>query len=137
MGWWIRPDGKWKNIPDHFEFIRAHPKDFGFKAKEAAAWTLADRTGVIETATQRGWIRVRGTRPNLSFEFWLLDGDTIANIKDFLTGEKIALDEKIMFEENSTSKNWYREAGWVLDDSILAVAANPEVARNRKRRRRS
>lgn len=137
MGFWIRPDGKWKNIPDHYEFIRAHPKDFGFKVKEAAAWTLADRTGVIETATARGWIRVRGTRPNLSFEFWLLDGDTIANIKDFLTGEKIALDEKIMFEENSTGKNWYREAGWVLDDSILAVAANPEVARNRKRRRRS
>ena len=79
MGAWIRPDGKWKFIPDHYEYIKAHPVEFGFKKKDPEGWGLGDRNAVIEKATERGWIRVRGTRPNLSMEFWRLDNNTIFN----------------------------------------------------------
>lgn len=124
MGFWIRPDGKWKSIPDHFEYLRAHPTEFGFKKSEAKGWGLANRSQVIEEATRRGFIRVRGTRPNLSMEFWELNGNTIANIRDFLVTEKVDPDEKIMFEANGTGRSWYEPASWVLDDAALAVAAN-------------
>ncbi len=133
MGWWIRPDGKWKSIPDHFEYLRAHPTEFGFKKKDAAGWGLANRTAVIEEATRRGFIRVRGASPHLSVEFWELNNDTIANLKDFLSSEGIAPGEKVMFEEGSTERSWYREAAWILDDVALAAAANPKG----KGRRRS
>jgi|ERR1700687_769195 len=130
MGAWIRPDGKWKFIPDHFEYIKAHPKDFGFKKKDPEGWGLGDRGEVIEKALKRGWIRVRGIRPNLSMEFFRLDNNTIFNIKDFLSTEKVDPDEKIMFE--SEHMNWYEPAAWILGDGALAVAANKG-----KRRRKS
>ena len=129
MGWWIRPDGKWKSIPDHYEYIKANPKEFGFKKKEPATWGLADRTAVIEAATKNGFIRVRGRSPDMSMEFWVLDGDTIANIKGFLVTEGISEDEKLMFEEGSTGHSWYRTAGWILYDVALAAAANPRRKR--------
>lgn len=131
MGAWIRPDGKWKFIPDHFEYIKGHPKDFGFKSKDPASWGLGDRSAVIEKATQRGWIRVRGTRPNLSMEFWELNTNTILNIKDFISTEKVDPDEKIMFEANSTGKSWYEPASWILGERALAVAANEGKKRRR------
>jgi hypothetical protein len=130
MGVWIRPDGKWKPIPDHFNYIREHPVEFGFKKKEAAAWTLANHGKVIETALQRGFVRVRGTRPNLSFEFWTLDQGTIANIRDFLIGEKIDRDEMILFEEGSSSRQPpYEPASWILDGGADKVARNPRRRR--------
>jgi hypothetical protein len=131
MGAWIRPDGKWKFIPDHFEYMRAHLTDFGFKKKDAGLFSLGNRTLLIEKATQRGWIRVRGTRPNLSMEFWRLDNNTIFNIKDFISTEKVDPDEKIMFEANSTGKSWYEPAAWILGEGALAVAANEGKKRRR------
>ena len=131
MGAWIRPDGKWKFIPDHFEYMKAHLKDFGFKAKEESLFTLSNRTELIDTALSRGWVRVRGTRPNLSMEFWKLDNNTIFNIKDFISTEKVDPDEKIMFEANSTGKSWYEPASWILGERALAVAANEGKKRRR------
>ena len=124
MGFWIRPDGKWENIPDHFNYVREHPVEFGSTKREAETWGLADRDAVLDSAKKRGFIRVRGTRPNLSMEFWELNNNTIANIKDFLVGTKIAPDEQILFEENLTGRTWYRTANWILADAVLAVAAN-------------
>jgi hypothetical protein len=129
MGWWIKPDGSYRKIPDHFEHIRAHPAEFGAKKSAAEKWTIADRQTVIDSALSKGWVRVRGTRPNLSMEFWELTGDTIANIRGFLAAERIAADEKIMFEAGATGKNWYEPAAWILEERALAVAANPRRRR--------
>jgi hypothetical protein len=129
MGAWIRPDGKWKFIPDHFNYIKEHPKEFGFTKKEAETFDLSNRTATIEKATERGWIRIRGTRPNLSMEFWKLDGTTIANIRDFLVTEKIDPDEKIMFEEGSTGNSWYEPGAWILDGWADKVSRNPRRRR--------
>jgi hypothetical protein len=129
MGAWIRPDGKWKFIPDHYEYVKAHPVEFGFKKKEPEGWGLRDRGTVIEKALSRGWVRVRGTRPNLSMEFWRLDNNTIFNIKDFISTEKIDPEEKILFE--SEHMNWYEPASWILGERALAVAANEGKKRRR------
>jgi hypothetical protein len=128
MGWWIKPDGTYKSIPDHFEHVRAHPVEFGATRAAAAKWTLADRASVIESALRKGWVRVRGTRPNLSMEFQALDGNTIANIRGFLTSQRIDPDEKIMFEANT--QNWYEPASWILEERALAAAANPRRKRS-------
>lgn len=129
MGWWITPLGKWKQIPDHFEYVRAHPKEFGIQAKETKDWGLSDRSAVLESVLRKGFIRVRGTRPHLSMEFWALDGDTIANINDFLVGNKIDPGERVMFESRIGAR--YEPASWILEGRALSAAANP----HRKRRK--
>lgn len=130
MGFWIRPQGGWYHIPDHWNFMRGKPKIFGFSLREAASWTLKDRDAVMAEAKRAGWIRVRGTSPHLSIEFWKLNGDTIANIKDFLQSEQVNPDEKIMFEEEiRNGKTWYEPASWILDDDALKYSRNPKRRR--------
>lgn len=122
MGWWIRDDSTQYEIPDHYTFILENPKLFGFSAKEAKGWTLADRNRVIKNATQKGWIRVRGRSPHLSMEFWRPDSTTLANIKDFLIAHGVDPDQKIMFEENVGEGSWYEPASWVLSDQALVLS---------------
>lgn len=123
MGFWIRPDGKQYEIPDHYNFLQENLKLFGFTKKESKSWTLADRVPIIEEATKKGWIRVRGKSPNMSMEFWKWDGNTISNMKEFLIGQQIDPNEKILFEENSTGKPpWYEPASWILSDKVLEMS---------------
>lgn len=122
MGWWIREDGKVYENPDHFNFMREHPKAFGYSAREAAAWTLADRSAVIEEATKRGWIRVRGKSPHMSFEFWQMSPNIVFNIKEFLVGQGIDPDENMLLEENASGRSWYKPAAWVITDEALVMA---------------
>jgi hypothetical protein len=127
MGFWIRPDGMTYEIPDHYNFLLANAKLFGFNPKEAKAWTLADRSDVIKEATRHGWIRVRGKRPHLSMEFWRPDGNTLHNIKEFLIKQGIDPNEQILFEENAGEGSWYQAAEWVLSDEALVLAGGKKA----------
>lgn len=133
-GYWISPDGEVYPTNDHFAFMKSHPDLFGFKNKEARGWQLADRQPVIDLALSKRWVRVRGPRPYLSFEFATLDQRTLFNIKTLL--EEIGMDPKeyVNLEEVSHDAGWYRPASWIMQDEALAAARNP---RRRKCSRRS
>ena len=129
MGYWLSPEGKAYPNPDHYQFILSHPALFRMKKKDLRGG-VADRQPTIDLAIAGNWIRVRGTRPHLSFEFAVLDQRTIWNVKEFLIRQKIDPTERILFEEAATGASWYEPASWVLEDTALMVARNPK----RKRR---
>jgi len=126
MGFWISPKGRIIQNSDHFQCVQGHPKVFGWTKAEMDKMEYADRDKVLAETISRGWIRVRGTRPNLSIEIFELNGNTISNIKSFLQKENIGPNEQIMFEEVAQKHGtWYEPASWVLDDEALKVARNP------------
>lgn len=127
MGYWISRDGDLYDTGahGHFAFIVANPDKFGLSPKEVEG-TVREHQPIIDHALGRGWIRVRGSRPNLGIEFAVLDGNTIFNLKDFFHKSKMDPVEKVMFEEAATGGSWYKPAAWIMTDEALAVARNPK-----------
>lgn len=130
MGYWISPSGDIKKNSDHYQYVKSHPQLFGFTKKEVSTWDDDIRDHVLLEAKKRGWMRVRGTRPNLSIELWSLDNDAIFNLKEFFININIDPEEHVLIEEDSVGgKHWYEPASWILDEAALAVARNPRRRR--------
>jgi hypothetical protein len=129
MGWWISPKGDSFQNPDHYEFLKANHKLFGFDKKFIAKLGLADRQKTIDLAIAGDWIRVRGTRPHLSFEVSVVTNKALWNIREFLVNNKFPADEKLLIDEVATGSSVYQPASWVLGDEALKYARNPKKRR--------
>lgn len=131
MGWWISKAGRIFQNPDHFEFVKAHPKMFGLP-KVVSEFGLAQRQATLDEVIAKGWIRARGDRrQGLTFEVSSLNPDTLFNIREFLLKEKWDQGQKVLVEEVTSGSTMYETVAFFTSDEALAVARNP---RSRKRR---
>lgn len=128
MGWWVSPDGKAFNTGahGHFEFIVTKPGLFGLKKKEVSGLTLADHRPTIDIGISKGWVRVRGSLPDVDFEVAVLDQKSVFLIKRFMQKARVDPLRKFMIEEAATGAVWYEPAAWVLTDEALKFARNPK-----------
>jgi hypothetical protein len=132
MGWWIRTkDGKVFSNQDHYEFVKAHPKLFGFP-NEIRDYGLDERTAIIEQSIKNGWIRVRGDRrQGIACEIARFDGNTLWSISEFLTKQKWDPDEKVLVDDGR--RTLYEKAVYFTQGAALSVVSN-KSRRGRPRR---
>ena len=119
--YWVSRRGEVHATLDHWNHMRNHPRLFGFTKREADGWAPADRDKTIGKALSRGWIRVRGRRPHMAFEFAILDRRTSAAIRRFLIVTRTDPGEKSLFDEVPTGRNWYQPNSWALGDNVCAA----------------
>lgn len=130
MGYWISREGRVYDNRDHYEFVKAHPKRFGFSAAEVKGFGGAERQGVLDEVIRRGWIRVRGdARQGLAFEIRKFDGDTLFNIAEFLRRSK--WDPNAMVLVDDGQRSIYEPVTYFTEGAALSAVANP---RRRKRK---
>lgn len=133
MGWWISRAGRTFQNPDHYEFVKAHPKLFGMP-KVVSRFGGAERQATLDEVIAKGWIRTRGDRrQGLSFEVASITPDTLFNIREFLIKQKWDPDQKVMVEEQ-VGGSMYEPASFFMSDAALAVAKNPKRRRVSARR---
>ena len=125
MGCWISPTGKAFPNPDHWLYVKAHPRRFGFTAREARSWEITDRDWILNAAVGRGWIRVRGERPHLAFQFALLDEGLVRRLDAYLRGLGVVPRERALFEEVFSERHWYEPFEWIT----LRRPASPSCSR--------
>src|SRR5262245_30020566 len=113
MGLWISPEGRSYPTPDHWEFLRLNPRLFGFSKSKSATWGLGDRDPMFDAAQARGWIRVRGKRPHLSFETGAFDRNALNRIRAFLSSRDVSPDEEILIED-AAGTTWYEAVRRIL-----------------------
>ncbi len=134
MGWWISKAGQIFQNPDHFEFVKAHPKLFGLP-KVVAEFGLAQRQATLDEVIAKGWIRARGDRrQGLTFEVSSLNPDTLFNIREFLLKEKWDPGQKVLVEEVTSGGTMYEPVSFFTSDEALAVARNPHKRKRLARR---
>ena len=121
MGHWISPTGEVHPNPDHWCYMRAHPRLFGFTKAEASRWEIEDREPLLDLALVRGWIRVRGKQPHLAFMFEVLDPDVVRRIAVFMRKLEPERRERALFDEVGTGQSWYEPFTWISGEGAQAV----------------
>lgn len=135
MGYWISRAGRIFSIPDHYEFVKAHPKLFGLP-KIVSQFGSTERQPTLDLVISKGWIRARGDRrQGLTFEVAALNPDTLFGIREFLIRTKWDPDQKLMVYDGSMTP-LVESASFFTSDAALAVAENPKRKRGRAAARR-
>ena len=121
MGCWIGPEGKAYPNPDHWLYMKAHPRRFGFTVREALGWEFKDRERLLDAALDRGWIRVRGERPHLAFMFSNLDEGVVKRLDIYLRPLQSDPKERCLFEATRALEHWYEPFDWITGGGVRAA----------------
>lgn len=108
-GYWIAPDGQYRNVTDHFKEVMGDLKFFGFTEAEARTWDQKDRDRVLAEATQRGFVRVRGHTEYTTFDLWKMKESLLNHIKAFVDQFAFHPYEEVLIRELSTGKEWGKD----------------------------
>jgi len=106
-GFWISPEGNFREVMEHFSEVRGDPGAFGFSAERAAKWDRTkDREKVLIAVMKKGFVRVRGHKTYTTFETWKLTNVLLGHMKRL--DDKVAFypDEDVRIHELSTHKHW-------------------------------
>lgn len=133
-GFWITPDGKAIEVMEHFQYVQAHPRPFGFTAAQAKGWTRDDRERIVRAAITRGWIRMRAHRNYITFEVHELNQDALWSITEFL--KKSGAWQTVRVHELGRGRGSEHDPEYFTSGEALAAARNRPRHRTVPRRRR-
>lgn len=133
-GYWLTPDGKAIEVMEHFQYVQAYPRKFGFTAGQAKGWTRDDRERVLREAIRRGWIRVRAHRNYITFEVHELTNDALWNITEFL--KKTGAWQTVRVQELARGRGFEQDPEYFTSGEALAAARNRPRRRGPQRRGR-
>ena len=106
-GYWISPEGNFREVVEHFREIKDDPGAFRFSAERVSKWTHEkDREKALIAAMKKGFIRVRGHRQYTTFELWKMTDSAMSHMKRL--DDKVAFfeEEEVRIHELSTHKHW-------------------------------
>lgn len=109
-GFWISPDGSFREVRDHFDEAKGDPGAFGFTEAEARTWEFRrDREKVLVSIMRKGYIRVRGHKNYTTFELWKMTESLLSHMKRFVDKFAFWPEEEVSIHELSSHKAWTRD----------------------------
>jgi len=104
-GFWIFPDGKVREIVDHFIDVQSLPRLYGVDPEQAMKWKPTDRERVLRMLMKRGFIRIRGHERYTTFEFQTLDNITARYIVNFIKKSAFWPSDRVALHELATKRH--------------------------------